>query len=67
MQCPDEQLYYNLVCIFYGAYPDAREDLAQELVLPEERAINRQEEYELAIDSWGAFYKIWKTEQASCV
>ena len=35
---PDEQRYYNLVCIFYGANPDLREELAQELGLPEERA-----------------------------
>ena len=50
---PDEQRYYNLVCIFYGANPDLREELAQELGLPEERAISCPEEYELAIDSWG--------------
>ena len=37
---PDEQRYYNLVCIFYGANPDLREDFAQELGLPEERAIS---------------------------
>ena len=50
---PDEQRYYNLVCIFYGANPDLREELAQELGLPEERAISCAEEYEQAIDSWG--------------
>lgn len=46
--------YYNLVCIFYGSNPDLREELAQELGLPEERAISFSEEYELAIDSWGS-------------
>ena len=50
---PDEQRYYNLVCIFYGANPDLLEELTQELGLPEERAISCLEEYELAIDSWG--------------
>lgn len=50
---PDEQRYHNLVCIFYGAKPDLRKELAQELRLPEERAISCAEEYELAIDSWG--------------
>ena len=50
---PDEQRYYNLVCIFYGAQPELREDLTHELGLPEERAISCQEEYELAFDSWG--------------
>ncbi|MEK9705476.1 MAG: DUF4344 domain-containing metallopeptidase, partial [Paracoccaceae bacterium] len=46
--------YYNLVCIFYGSNPNLREELAQELGLPEERAISCSEEYELAIDSWGS-------------
>ena len=50
---PDEQRYYNLVCILCGADPDLREELAQELRLPEERAISCAEEYELVIDSWG--------------
>ena len=54
MHGPNEQRYYNLVCIFYGANPDLREELAQELRLPEERAISCPEEHELAIDSWGA-------------
>jgi hypothetical protein len=40
-----------LVCIFYGANPDLREELAQELGLPEDRAISCAVEYELAIDS----------------
>ena len=50
---PDEQRYHNLVSIFYGANPDLREELAQELRLSEERAISCAEEYELVIDSWG--------------
>ena len=50
---PDEQRYYNLVCIFYGTNPDLREELVQELGLPEECAISCQEGYELVIDSWG--------------
>ena len=50
---PDEQRYHYLVCIFYGANPDLRKELAQELRLPEECAISCAEEYELAIDSWG--------------
>ena len=53
MHGPEVQRYYNLVCIFYGANPDLREELAQELGLPEERAISCAGEYELAIDSWG--------------
>ena len=54
---PDEQRYYNLVCIFYGANPDLQEDLAHELGLQEERPISCQEEYELAIDSWGGVFQ----------
>ncbi len=50
---PDEQRYFNLICLFYGANPDERDDLAQELGLPEERAISCEEEFEIANDSWG--------------
>ncbi len=50
---PDLQRYYNAVCIFYGANPDAREDVAEELGLPEERAAYCPEEYEQAAESWG--------------
>ena len=32
---PDEQRYYNLVCLFYGGSVAAREELADELGLPE--------------------------------
>lgn len=53
---PDEQRYYNHVCIFYGANPDTRKDLAQDLGLPEERAEWCPEEYEQAEDSWGMIF-----------
>lgn len=49
----DLQRYYTLVCLFYGASPDEREDVAEELGLPEERAITCEDEYQLANDSWG--------------
>jgi len=51
---PDLQRYYNTVCIFYGANPDAREDVAHELGLPEERADYCPDEYDQAAASWGA-------------
>lgn len=51
---PDEQRFFNHVCLFYGANPEIREDLAFELGLPEYRAETCEEEYELAADSWGA-------------
>lgn len=49
----DMQRYYNLVCLFYGANPDLREDTATELDLPEERKELCPEEFTLAADSWG--------------
>ncbi len=53
---PDEQRYFNHVCLFYGANPDDREDLASDLGLPEERAEYCPEEYDLAADSWGGIF-----------
>lgn len=50
---PDEQRFYNTVCIFYGADPDERDDFAYDMGLPEERADICVEEFELAWDSWG--------------
>lgn len=59
---PDEQRYYNLVCLFYGADPEARDDLAEDLGLPEDRAEYCPEEFELANASWGA---VWDELEAS--
>lgn len=50
---PDEQRYYNTVCVFYGANPDARAELAQELGLPQERAETCADEYDQAAHAWG--------------
>lgn len=50
----DMQRYYNLICLFYGAAPDLREDMAEELGLPVERRESCPEEFELAAASWGA-------------
>lgn len=50
----DLQRYYTQVCLFYGADPEARAELAQELELPEERAEGCEAEYALAADSWDA-------------
>ena len=50
----DLQRYYTYVCIFYGADPDTREDIADELDLPSERRESCPEEYEQAANSWGA-------------
>lgn len=50
----DEQRFYNTVCLFYGADPDAREDFALDLGLPEDRAETCPEEFDQANASWGA-------------
>lgn len=50
----DEQRYYNLVCLIYGADPDLRSELPEELGLPEDRAETCPDEFDLANASWGA-------------
>ncbi|TXI06433.1 MAG: hypothetical protein E6Q73_00525 [Pseudorhodobacter sp.] len=49
----DMQRYYNLICLFYGANPDEREEMAIELELPQDRAQRCPDEFALAADSWG--------------
>ena len=49
---PDEQRFFNTVCLFYGADPEARADFAEENELPPERAEYCPEEFALADDSW---------------
>ena len=51
---PDEQRFFNHVCLFYGANPDEREELASDLGLPDYRAETCPDEYDQAADSWGA-------------
>ncbi|MFP7674393.1 DUF4344 domain-containing metallopeptidase [Marivita sp. S0852] len=53
---PDEQRFYNTVCLFYGGDPDGRDAFAADMGLPEERADDCPEEYDLALDSWGAVF-----------
>ena len=50
---PDLQRYFTFVCLFYGADPDARGDIAAELNLPEGRQDTCEEEFDLAAKSWG--------------
>lgn len=49
----DMQRYYNLICLFYGANPDERAEMAKELELPTNRAERCPDEFALAYDSWG--------------
>jgi len=53
---PDEQRFYNTVCLFYGGNPDARDDFAADMGLPEDRAETCPDEYDQALDSWGAAF-----------
>lgn len=50
----DMQRYYTVVCLFYGANPQARQGLADELGLPPERAERCPAEWEAAAGSWDA-------------
>ena len=56
------QRYYNLVCLFYGAKPEERADLAEELGLPDQRAHTCPDEFELADRSWGGVLDELATE-----
>ena len=49
----DLQRYYTFVCLFYGANPTQRREIARELQLPDGRAETCVEEFELANNSWG--------------
>lgn len=53
---PDEQRFYNTVCLFYGGDPDARDVFAKDMDLPGERAGNCIKEYQLAANSWGVVF-----------
>lgn len=49
----DMQRYYNVVCLFYGANPTARQQLADDLGLPPERAERCEVEWYDASGAWG--------------
>ncbi|MEP1614344.1 MAG: DUF4344 domain-containing metallopeptidase [Roseobacter sp.] len=53
---PDEQRFFNHICVFFGANPEEREDLADDLGLPDERAETCPDEYDQANNSWGAIF-----------
>jgi len=53
---PDEQRYFNTVCLFYGADPEQRAEYAEDLGLPQERAEYCAEEYDQADASWGQVF-----------
>lgn len=49
---PDEQRFFNTVCLFYGADPEGRADFAEDYELPSDRAEVCPEEFALADESW---------------
>lgn len=49
----DLQRYFTLICLHYGADPDARQALADDFELPEDRQVTCPEEFALAEESWG--------------
>lgn len=51
---PDEQRFYNTVCLFYGADPDGRDGFAADMELPQDRADYCYDEFTQANASWGA-------------
>lgn len=53
---PDEQRFYNTVCLFYGGVPAARRVFARDMDLPKERRDTCEDEYLQAMDSWGAAF-----------
>ncbi|GIT93063.1 hypothetical protein JANAI62_35210 [Jannaschia pagri] len=50
---PDEQRFYNTVCLYYGADPDNRTTYADDMGLPAERAEYCPEEFDQAWEAWG--------------
>lgn len=50
----DLQRYYTVVCLFYGANPEARQQLAVDLELPQDRAERCPGEWDSAAGSWDA-------------
>jgi hypothetical protein len=50
----NQQRYYNLVCLIYGANPTRRERLADEMDLPEDRAETCKEEFDMTNRAWSA-------------
>ena len=50
----NQQRYYSLVCLFYGADPATREEVAVDLELPEDRAATCEDEFAQADAGWSS-------------
>ena len=53
----DERRFYDLVCLFYGAAPEDRADIAAEMGLPAARAETCPDAFRRADESWG---RVWE-------
>lgn len=51
---PDEQRFYNTVCLFYGADPNNRGGFAEDMDLPSDRAEYCPDEFDQAFEAWGS-------------
>ncbi|MGH1355534.1 MAG: DUF4344 domain-containing metallopeptidase [Thalassovita sp.] len=49
---PDEQRFYNTVCLFHGSDPETFDYFAEDMGLPEDRAEYCPDEYAQAEESW---------------
>lgn len=49
----DQQRFYTILCLFYGADPGTRQTMVNDQGLPEERQASCPQEFELADQSWG--------------
>jgi hypothetical protein len=49
----DQQRYYTILCLHYGADPERRQAIVSDLGLPEDRQQTCPEEFQLAEESWG--------------
>lgn len=61
----DMQRYYNQVCLFYGADPEARAALAADFEIAEDRAATCVDDFTLAMTSWGAALRPLETQKPS--
>jgi hypothetical protein len=53
----NEQRFYNIMCLIYGANPDKYESLVSDKQLPEERADGCADEYQQISSSWNKLLK----------
>lgn len=53
---PSVKRLATMACLFYGAHPEAREEFAYDMGIPEERLEDCVGEFEQVNDSWGVYF-----------